>query len=65
MSRSGGGPGGCLISILVILVFLAVLGLVDWGTVTGYAEFLVLLFVAMAVVVVLFFGFSWLTTGGD
>jgi hypothetical protein len=65
MARSGGGPGGCLISILVILVFLAVFGLVDWGTVIGYAEVMVLLFVSMAIVVVLFFGFSWLTAGGD
>ena len=51
MARQTGGPGGCLTSILVLLVFMAAFGLVSWETVGGFAQFIVLLFVSLAVLV--------------
>ncbi len=41
MSRyRGNGPGGCLITVLIILIIAAIFGIVNWSTVTGYAKFL-------------------------
>jgi len=46
MSDSNGGLGGCLISILVLLVFLAAFGFIDWSTVGSFARFIVSFVVA-------------------
>ena len=46
MSESNGGLGGCLLSILVLLVFLAAFGLVDWSTVGSFARFIMSIVVA-------------------
>lgn len=51
MSREGGGPGGCLVTILIILVIGAAFGLVEWDTVGKFARFLVFLFIAGVVLV--------------
>jgi hypothetical protein len=51
VARQTGGPGSCLISILVLLVFMAAFGLVSWDTVGGFAQFIVLLFVSLAILV--------------
>ena len=40
MSNSNGGFGGCLMTILVLLVFLAAFGFVDWSTVGSFARLL-------------------------
>ena len=40
MSNSNGGFGGCLMSILILLVFLAAFGFIDWSTVGSFAKFI-------------------------
>lgn len=40
MSNSNGGFGGCLMSILILLVFLAAFGFIDWSTVGNFAKFI-------------------------
>lgn len=45
MSNGGGGMGGCLVTILLILVFLAAFGFVDWSTVGSFAKFIVAIIV--------------------
>ena len=37
--------GGCLVTILLILVFLAAFGFVDWSTVGSFAKFIVAIIV--------------------
>lgn len=51
-NESGGGLGGCLITILVILVFLAAFGFVNWSTVGSFARFIVYLVIAGIVFIV-------------
>jgi hypothetical protein len=51
MAHQSGGPGGCLISILVLVVFMAAFGLVSWETVGGFARLIVLLFISLVLVV--------------
>ena len=41
MSNSNGGFGGCLMTILILLVFLAAFGFIDWSTVGSFARFIV------------------------
>jgi hypothetical protein len=48
MARQGGGPGGCIVSILVIMVFLATFGLIEWDSVGTFA-ILILTFVLVSV----------------
>lgn len=55
MSRNGGGPGGCLVTILIILVIGAAFGLVEWGTVGKFARFLVYLVIVGLVILGGFF----------
>jgi hypothetical protein len=61
MARQTGGPGSCLTSILVLLVFMAAFRLVSWETVGGFAQFIALLFVSLAVLVGGSMLFSYLT----
>lgn len=46
MSNESGGLGGCLVTILIILVIGAAFGLVEWDTVGKFARFLVYLAIA-------------------
>jgi hypothetical protein len=63
MARQGSGPGGCLISILVLLTFMAAFGLVSWETVGGFAQFIVLLVISLIVVVGGSIAFRYMTAG--
>lgn len=49
-NESGGGLGSCLITLLVIMVFLAAFGFINWSTVGDFARFIV----AIVVVSILF-----------
>jgi lipopolysaccharide export LptBFGC system permease protein LptF len=40
ISNSNGGLGGCLTTILILMVFLAAFGFIDWSTVGSFARFL-------------------------
>ncbi len=51
-NESGGGLGGCLITILVILVFLAAFGFVNWSTVGSFARFIVYFIIAGIVFII-------------
>lgn len=51
-NESGGGLGNCLITILVILVFLAAFGFVNWSTVGTFARFIVYLVIAGVIFIV-------------
>ena len=53
--ESNGGFGGCLITILVLLVFLAAFGFVKWSTVGSFARFIVYLIVAGIIILVILF----------
>ena len=53
-NSENGGCGGCLISILVLLVIGAAFGFVEWSTVGSFTRFIVYLAVAA---VVFFAGF--------
>jgi multisubunit Na+/H+ antiporter MnhB subunit len=55
---SGGGFGGCLVTILVILVFLAAFGFVNWSTVGSFARFIVYFIVAGIILLVIIFLWS-------
>lgn len=54
MSNSNGGFGGCLMTILVLLVFLAAFGFVDWSTVGSFARFIVSIVVAGLILMIVF-----------
>ena len=54
MSNSNGGFGGCLMTILVLLVFLAAFGFVDWSTVGSFARFIVSIVVASLILMLVF-----------
>jgi membrane protein DedA with SNARE-associated domain len=54
MSNESGGCGGCLVSILILLVIGAAFGFVEWSTVGSFTRFLVYLIIAA---VVIFVGF--------
>lgn len=50
--ESKGGFGSCLITILLILVFLAAFGIVKWSTVGSFARFIVYLTIAGIIIVI-------------
>lgn len=56
-NSTSGGCGGCLITILVILVFLAAFGFVDWSTVGRFAK--VLIYIAIAGISIGIIMFTW------
>lgn len=51
-NESGGGLGGCLVTILVVLVFLAAFGFINWSTVGAFARFIVYLAIAGIILVI-------------
>ena len=65
MSREGGGPGGCLVTILVILAIGAAFGLVEWSTVGKFARFLVYIVIAGVVLIGGFFLLGYLSNKDD
>ena len=65
MSRESGGPGGCLVTILIILVIGAAFGFVDWSTVGKFARFLVYIVIAGVVLIGGFFLWGFLSNKGD
>lgn len=54
MSNSNGGFGGCLVTILILLVFLAAFGFIDWSTVGSFARFIVAIVVAGIILMIVF-----------
>lgn len=52
-NESGGGLGSCLFTILIILVFLAAFGFVNWSTVGSFARFIVYLVIAGIVLIII------------
>lgn len=54
MANESGGCGGCLVSILILLVIGAAFGFVEWSTVGSFTRFLVYLIIAA---VIMFAGF--------
>ena len=54
MSNSNGGFGGCLMTILVLLVFLAAFGFVDWSTVGSFARFIVSIVIGGLILMLVF-----------
>ena len=54
-NESSGGLGGCLITILIILVFLAAFGVVQWSTVGGFARFIVYFIIAGVILLLILF----------
>ncbi len=51
MAQTAKGPGGCIVTILIILVIGAAFGLIEWSTVGSFARF----FVAFLILVAIFF----------
>lgn len=51
-SNESGGLGGCLFTILLILVFLAAFGFVNWSTVGSFARFIAYFIIAGIIVIV-------------
>ena len=51
MTQTSKGPGGCIVTILIILVIAAAFGLIEWSTVGSFAR----LFVAFLIGIALFF----------
>ena len=58
MSNSNGGLGGCLTTILILMVFLAAFGFIDWSTVGSFARFLVAIVVTGILVMIGFWIFG-------
>ena len=55
--------GNCLITILVILVFLAAFGIISWDTVGAFARFIVYVIVAGIAIIVGILLYAWFFGG--
>jgi Tfp pilus assembly protein PilX len=51
--------GNCLITILLILVFLAAFGIISWDTVGAFARFIVYVIVAGIAIIVGILLYAW------
>lgn len=51
--------GNCLITILLILVFLAAFGIISWDTVGAFARFIVYVVVAGIAIIVGILLYAW------
>ncbi|MBS3807607.1 MAG: hypothetical protein KGY60_08905 [Bacteroidales bacterium] len=51
--------GNCLITILLILVFLAAFGIISWDTVGAFARFIVYIIVAGIAIIVGILLYAW------
>ncbi len=51
MSRDGGGPGGCLVTVLLFMVIGAAFGFIEWSTVGSFTRFIVYILVAGLVLI--------------
>lgn len=65
MSRDNSSCGGCLGTILVVLVVGAAFGFVEWDTVGSFARFFVYFIIASLIFVGVFFIWSYLTNKND
>lgn len=59
--RQEGGLGGCLFQVLIILVVLAIIGIVDWSTVSDWVIFMLIIPLLGIGLVVLATIYGWLT----
>jgi Tfp pilus assembly protein PilX len=55
--------GNCLITILLILVFLAAFGIISWDTVGAFARFIVYVIVAGIAIIVGILLYAWFFGG--
>jgi len=51
--------GNCLVTILLILVFLAAFGIISWDTVGAFARFIVYIIVAGIAIIVGILLYAW------
>ena len=51
--------GNCLVTILLILVFMAAFGIISWDTVGAFARFIVYLVVAGIAIIVGILLYAW------
>jgi len=51
--------GNCLVTILLILVFMAAFGIISWDTVGAFARFIVYLLVAGIAIIVGILLYAW------
>jgi hypothetical protein len=51
--------GNCLITILLILVFMAAFGIISWDTVGAFARFIVYIIVAGIAIIVGILLYAW------
>jgi type IV secretory pathway VirB2 component (pilin) len=62
MTQNSKGPGGCIVTILIILVTGAAFGLIEWSTVGSFVRFIVAFFLAAALAIIVFL--LWAKFGG-
>jgi hypothetical protein len=55
--------GNCLVTILLILVFLAAFGIISWDTVGAFARFIVYIIVAGIAIIVGILLYAWFFGG--
>jgi Tfp pilus assembly protein PilX len=55
--------GNCLVTILLILVFLAAFGIISWDTVGAFARFIVYVIVAGIAIIVGILLYAWFFGG--